>query len=231
MGRRHLQTRPRRATYLALLGATVMGIGLAIPFLVTSPAPAAQQAPESAEPTSPREPAETPSARGSESDFDAVTGPSCSEDENRRLRVATAPGAGGWQRSRSEVGPGEGCGDGFLYVDPGYASANTVEWLFTFSSAATRSCRIDVFVPQSPHASAEVWYDVADRFENVMEGIGAFTVDQYATRGTWVSAASVVVETRTLMIHLEGEGQDLTPDRTGVTAGPIALSCSRSAPQ
>jgi hypothetical protein len=221
MGKRRLRTRPRRATYLALLGAAVVSIGLTVPFLVTSPAPAAQEAPQ---------PADKLTARASDPDFDAVTGPSCSEDETRRLRVSTAPGAAGWQRGRSEVGPGEGCGDGFLYVDPGYASTNTVEWLFTFSSAATRSCRIDVFVPQSPHASAEVWYDVADRFENVMEGLGAFTVDQYATRGTWVSAASVVVETKTLMIHLEGEGQDLTPDRPGVTAGPIALSCTRSGP-
>lgn len=216
MSKRHRRKTKRRPTYVVLLGASLLSIALAVPLL-------ADGDPEATSPEPP-EP-----VNGSLLDFNAVAGPSCPEDETRRVRFSSAPGAAGWQRGNSGNGPKSGCGNGFLYVDPGYAAENVVQWLFTFGSPATRSCRIDVFVPDSPHASAEVWYDVGDRFENTGDGITSFTVDQLVNRGRWVRATSVLVETATLLVHLDGGGQDLTPDRTALAAGAVGVSCTRPA--
>jgi translation initiation factor IF-2 len=114
---------------------------------------------------------------------------------------------------------GDGCANRFLYAAPD--DPNYLQWLFTFDAPAARTCRIDVFVPDSSLASTKAWYGVADRFDNVRYRIGGFTVDQKANRGRWVQAATVPVDTRSLLVHVDGD-QGLT----GVTAGPLRVSCT-----
>jgi hypothetical protein len=121
---------------------------------------------------------------------------------------------------------GDDCGDRFLYSPPD--DANYLQWLFTFDAPAMRTCRIEVFVPNSPLAAARVWYGVADRFDNVDYRVGGFTVDQKANRGRWAKAGTVAVDTGALLVNVDGD-----QGTAGVTAAPLRVTCTRgrSAPR
>jgi hypothetical protein len=146
-------------------------------------------------------------------DFRAVAGPACPVNSTRDVRVSA-----GWQVVPGDSWTGDGCGDRFLYSSPD--DPNYVQWRFAFEAAGERRCRISVFVPDSPLASAKVWYGVADRFEDDGYRVGGFTVDQKAGRGRWVSAGTVFVGTAALLVNVEGD-QGLT----GVTAGALRVAC------
>jgi hypothetical protein len=164
----------------------------------------------------PRGPSSTPPV-GKAGGFRAVAGPACPVGAAQRTRVSS-----GWQVVPGDSWTGDGCGDRFLYSPPG--DPNYLQWLFTFEAAAARTCRIEVFVPDSPLASARVWYGVADRFENVDYRVGGFTVDQRAGRGRWVKAATVAVGTGVLLVNVDGD-----QGTAGVTGGPLRVTCAGSA--
>jgi hypothetical protein len=113
---------------------------------------------------------------------------------------------------------GDGCGDRFLYTSPD--ESNYFQWLFTFDAAAARTCRIEVFVPDSPLAYATVWYGIGDRFDNNDYRVGGFTLDQKANRGKWATATTIPVSSATLLVNVDGDG-----GQTGVAAGPLRISC------
>jgi hypothetical protein len=96
-----------------------------------------------------------------------------------------------------------------------------------FNGAASRRCLVEVYVPDSPNASATVRYDLADRLENIETNIGRFSIDQSANRGKWLNAATVTVDTDLLMVQIGGNGQGLRPGRDSIAAGPLRLTCSR----
>jgi len=184
----------------------------------SSPAPEA--APDSGATTgaSPSSSRPSPTPRSSKptsagSAFTAVAGPACPVDGTRGTRISN-----GWQVIPGDSWTGDGCGDRFLYTAPD--EPNYLQWLFTFDAPADRTCRIEVFVPDSPLASATVWYGVGDRFDNADYRVGGFTLDQKANRGRWARAAAIPVGTNTLMINVNGDD-----GRTGVAAGPLRVSC------
>ena len=140
-----------------------------------------------------------------------MAGPACPVDAARQVRIS-----GGW-----EIVPGgswteDGCGDRFLYSAPN--DPNYLRWLFTFDGA--RSCRVAVFVPDSPLASDVVWYGLGDRFDNADYRIGGFSVNQKNHRGEWVEGASVPVGDGTLLVNVRGN-----QNRTGVTAAAVRVAC------
>jgi hypothetical protein len=114
---------------------------------------------------------------------------------------------------------GDGCGNRFLYTSPD--EPNYLRWQFTFDAPAARTCRIEVFVPDSPLASATVWYGIGDRFDNSEYRIGGFTLDQKANRGQWATATTIPVGTNALMVNVNGDD-----GLTGVAAGPLRVSCA-----
>jgi hypothetical protein len=178
----------------------------------TSPNPTTSAPTTSARPTSSRPPSGRPttSARPTSPGnapvaFRAVAGPACPVDASRWTSLSAD-----WEVVPGDSWTGDGCGDRFLYSSAD--SSNYVQWHFMFSAEAARTCRIEVFVPDSPLALAKVRYDVADR---------GFTVDQKANRGRWARAVNVPVATTALTVRLDGD-QGLT----GVTAGPVRVTCT-----
>jgi hypothetical protein len=198
MGGQWLDPR-RRATFLVLSGAALVSVALTVGVLAQGPAASA-----------PKPVGATPSA-GS---FDAVAGPSCPVNGTRGTRSSNGwrvvPG-GGWT--------GAGCGDRFLYTPPG--EPNYLRWLFMFDAPATRTCRIEVFVPNSPLASATVWYGIGDRVDNVGYRVGGFSLDQGANRGRWAEATTIPADTVALTVTVTGDDGP-----TGVVAGPLRVSCT-----
>lgn len=241
--------RGRRGTFVVLLGAGLAAVTLTVGVITQGAMPVAASAPEpvtpisttpvgdtpSVEPTStlPTSPDSSatpttssptptatsrptstrPSAPPEEPPFRAIAGPACPVTGSRSVQVSP-----GWQVVPGNSWTGDGCGNRFLYSAPD--DPNYVQWRFAFDAPADRSCRITVFVPDSPLASAKIWYGVADRFENASYRVGGFTVDQEAGRGRWVDAGIVSVGTGVLLVNVDGE-QGLT----GVTAGPLRVSC------
>jgi hypothetical protein len=110
----------------------------------------------------------------------------------------------------------DGCGDRVLHSAP--RDQNYIQYRFTL--AGPRTCRVAVFVPDSPLASDVVWYGVGDRFDNPDHRVGGFSVDQKAGRGEWVDGATVPVGDGMLVVTVEGD-----QNRTGVAAGPVRVSC------
>lgn len=239
----------RRGTFLVLLGAFLVSVALTVGVAVRGPAPMAVSAPEPVVPSSdtptgdaptatPTTPDEWPTADPDEptssvpsattpplstapterdqpaASFRAVAGPACPVNASRNVRISA-----GWQVVPGDSWTGDGCGDRFLYSAPD--DENFLQWRFTFTEPATRTCRIAVFVPDSGLAGARVWYGIADQFENVDHRVGGFSVDQKAGRGQWVNAATIPNDTGTLLVNLNGD-QGLT----GVTAGPLRVSCA-----
>jgi hypothetical protein len=184
----------------------------------SSPAPEAAPDPEvtTEAPMSSSRPSPTPRSpkpTSAGSAFTAVAGPACPVDGTRGTRISN-----GWQVIPGDSWTGDGCGDRFLYTAPD--EPNYLQWLFTFDAPAARTCRIEVFVPDSPLASATVWYGVGDRLDNADYRVGGFTLDQKANRGRWARAAAIPVGTNTLMINVNGDD-----GRTGVAAGPLRVTC------
>lgn len=186
----------RRSTLLVLLGAALVSVALTTGAAVRGPTSSAGSVPAP--------PAET---------FQAVAGPACPVDGTRDVRIST-----GWRVVPGSSWTGDGCGDRFLYSAP--ADANSLRWLFTFDGSGAVDCRVSVFVPDSPLSSDLVWYGIGDQLDNVERRIGGFTVDQKASRGSWVDGATVPVGTGALMVNVDGQ-QNLT----GVTAAPLKVSC------
>lgn len=234
----------RRSTFLVLLGAALVSVALTVGVAVRTPAPpAAVSVPEpvtpsapSTSPTGPSQPAEDQTgdrprdqprdagSRGERSTvsppapptepgatFQAVAGPACPVDAGRNVRIS-----GGWEIVPGDSWTQDGCGNRFLYSAPD--DPNYLQWRFTLDRP--RSCRVAVFVPDSPLASDVVWYGIGDRFDNADYRIGGFSVDQEANRGEWVGGATVPVSDGMLVVNVEG-GQN----RTGVTAAPLRVSC------
>jgi hypothetical protein len=135
-------------------------------------------------------------------------------DPSRGTRLS-----GGWEVIPGNSWSGDGCANRFLYSAPD--NQNYLQWVFMFTTPAARTCRIEVFVPDSPLASTKTWYGIADRLDNMEYRIGGFTIDQKTNRGHWTRAATVPVDTTTLLINVDGD-QGLT----GVTAGPLRVSCT-----
>lgn len=189
--------RLRRSIFLVLLGAALASAALTVGLAVRTPAPMAAGA--AATPTTPA------------TTFQAVAGPACPVDTRRTVRISAA-----WQVVPGGSWTGDGCGDRFLYSAPD--DANYLRWQFTLDGPAT--CRVAVFVPDSPLSSGTVWYGVGDRLDDAGHRIGGFTVDQKANRGTWVDGASVPVRGGTLLVTVDGN-----QNRTGVTAAPLRVSC------
>jgi hypothetical protein len=158
--------------------------------------------------------ARKPTATGPATAFDAVAGPACPVDGTRGTRISN-----GWQVVPGGSWTGNGCGDRFLYTPPD--EPNYLQWLFTFDAPGARTCRIEVFVPDSPLASATVWYGVGDRVDNADYRVGGFTLDQKANRGRWAMAATIPVGTNTLLVNVDGDA-----GMTGVAAGPLRASCA-----
>ena len=206
----------RRGTLLVLLGAGLAAVTLTVGVVAQGAMSVAVGAPEPVTPTS-TTPTQ-PSAPPDEAAFWAIAGPACPVTGSRSVQVSP-----GWQVVAGNSWTGDGCGDRFLYSAPD--DPNHVQWRFAFDTPADRSCRITVFVPDSPLASAKVWYGVADRFENASYRVGGFTVDQKAGRGGWVDAGTVSVGTGALLVNVNGE-----QGPTGVTAGPLRVSCSVTEP-
>ena len=241
--------RGRRGTFLVLLGAGLAAVTLTVGVVTQGAMPVAASAPEpvapisttpvgdtpSREPTSTlptppdssatpttsssptpsatSRPMSTPSAPPEEPAFRAIAGPACPVTDSRSVQVSP-----GWQVVPGNSWTGDGCGNRFLYSAPD--DPNYVQWRFAFDTPAERDFRITVFVPDSPLAKAQVWYGVADRFENASYRVGGFTVDQEAGRGRWVNAGNISVGTGALLINVNG-AQGLT----GVTAGPVRVAC------
>lgn len=217
MGRQWLDP-GRRATFLVLLGAAMVSVALTIGVLTQGPAASAPlSAPEPVGPMG-----GTPSATHSSSAgptsagpaVNAVAGPACPADGSRGTRSSN-----GWQVVPGDSWTGDGCGDRFLYTSPD--EPNYLRWQFTFDAPAARTCRIEVFVPDSPLASATVWYGIGDRLDNAEYRIGGFTLDQKANRGEWATAATIPVVTNALMVNVNGDD-----GLTGVAAGPLRVSCT-----
>jgi len=241
--------RGRRGTFLVLLGAGLAAVTLTVGVVTQGAMPVAASVPEpvapasttptsdtppdvpasplptspdsSATPTTSSSPTPTitsrptstrPSAPPGEPPFRAIAGPACPVTDSRSVQVSP-----GWQVVPGNSWTGDGCGNRFLYSAPD--DPNYVQWRFAFDTPADRSCRITVFVPDSPLASAKIWYGVADRFENASYRVGGFTVDQEAGRGRWVDAGIVSVDTGVLLVNVNGE-QELT----GVSAGLLGVS-------
>jgi hypothetical protein len=183
----------------------------ATPTTSSRPAPSTTSPPTS--PSTSRPTPKRPPAPAGEPTFRAVAGPACPTTSSRSVRVSP-----GCQVVPGDSWTGDGCGDRFLYSAPD--DPNYVQWRFTFDAPADRSCRIAVFVPDSPLAGASVWYGVADRFENAGYRVGGFTVDQDAGRGRWTDGGTVSVSTGTLLVNVNGDQEP-----TGVTAGPLRVSC------
>lgn len=160
-----------------------------------------------------RGPASSSTPAPSAGTFQSVAGPACPVDGTRNVHIST-----GWKVVPGDSWTGDGCGDRFLYSEPD--DANYFQWLFTFDGEGDYSCRVSVFVPDSPLASDFVWYGIGDRVDNVDYRIGGFTVDQKANRGSWVDGATVPVGNGALMVNVDGE-QNLT----GVAAAPLKVSC------
>jgi hypothetical protein len=197
-----------RATFLVLLGAALVSVALTIGVLSQGPAASARQAAPEPVGSTPR------AATGSYGTFKGVAGPACPVDGTRGTRSSN-----GWQVVPGDSWTGDGCGDRFLYTTPD--EPNYLQWQFTFDAPAARTCEIEVFVPDSPLASATVWYGVGDRLDNAEYRIGGFALDQKADRGQWARAATIPVGTSTLMINVNGDD-----GLTGVAAGPLRVSCA-----
>jgi hypothetical protein len=196
-----------RATFLVLLGAALVSVALTIGVLSRGPAASAPQAAPEPVGSTPR------AATGAYGTFKGIAGPACPVDGTRGTRSSN-----GWQVVPGDSWTGDGCGDRFLYTTPD--EPNYLRWQFTFDAPAARTCEIEVFVPDSPLASATVWYGVGDRLDNAEYRIGGFTLDQKANRGQWARAATIRVDTFTLMINVNGDD-----GLTGVAAGPLRVSC------
>jgi len=185
----------RRSTFLVLLGAAMASVALTVGGAVRTPAPTAASA------------AVAPAAPT----FQAVAGPACPVDAGRTVRISA-----GWQVVAGHSWTGDGCGDRFLYSSPD--DANYLRWQFTLDAQAT--CRVAVFVPDSPLSSGTVWYGLGDRLDNADHRIGGFTVDQRANRGRWVDGASIRVRDGALLVDVDAD-QNLT----GVAAAPVRVTC------
>jgi hypothetical protein len=194
----------RRSTFLVLLGAAGVSVALTIGVAVRSPAPIAASVPEPVTPST--RPTTAPVAR-----IQAVAGPACPVDATRNVRISA-----GWAIVSGDSWTEDGCGDRFLYSAPD--DANYLQWRFTVEGAG--SCRVEVFVPDSPLASDVVWYGIGDRLDNAGYRVGGFAVDQEANRGEWVDGATVPVGNGMLMVTVEGD-----QNRTGVTAAPARVNC------
>jgi hypothetical protein len=151
-------------------------------------------------------------APGPPPEFMATAGPGCRRDFVRQVHMSAAPG---WNEGRAGSFAGDGCDDRFLYSE---GSENYFQWRFGLSEPATRRCAFEVFIPDSPFASAWVRYDVADSFEDADHRIGQFQIDQRANRGTWVVAPAVVLTTADVLVQIGSPA----------VAGPLRVSCSRS---
>lgn len=146
-------------------------------------------------------------------EFQATAGPGCRRDFNRQVHMSSMPG---WNEGRDGSFADAGCDNRFLYSA---VPENYFQWRFGLTEPATRRCVFEVFIPDSPFASASVRYDVADSFEDAQHRIGQFAIDQRANRGTWVPAGVVIVLTTADVLVQIG---------SPAVAGPVRISCSRS---
>jgi hypothetical protein len=173
----------------------------------------------------------TPSTPPTE--FKAVAGPACPMDFTKQVHISSAPGDDGWQEVRGGSYTGDDCDNRYVYsaliYDPWADShpENYFQWRFSLNGPAPRRCLVEVYIPDSANASAPVWYDVADRFENIEVNIAQFMIDQAASRGKWVIGASITVNTAQVLIQIGGDGEGLPPGRNSIAAAPLRLTCSR----
>jgi hypothetical protein len=184
--------------------------------------------------SAPRSSPQGANAPAAQPEYRAVAGPGCPMNFTRQIDISSADGNDGWREARGGSWTGDSCDNRFLYskIDPDAAQSespeNYFQWRYMFDGAATRRCLIEVYVPDSANASARLFYDVADRFENVETNIGQFVIDQFTSRGGWVNAATVTVGTANLMIKIGDDGEGWPPGRDAVAAGPVRLTCARS---
>jgi hypothetical protein len=223
----------RRGTLLVLVGAGLASVALTVGVAVRAPAPVAASARATSAPTGTSQAGDDPGQQGGEApphddagqpvstssspvpvvNFNAVAGPACPVDAAKNVRISA-----GWEVVPGDSWTGDGCGDRFLYSAPD--DPNFVQWRFMLAGEAMRTCRVAIFVPDSPLASDKVWYGVADRFENPDYRVGGFTLDQKANRGKWVNGAAVRVRGAALMVNVEGR-----QNMTGVAAAAVRVTC------
>jgi hypothetical protein len=212
--------------------------GTAQPGPSAAPGPPASSRPDTptsaqsrATASSPPRPAAAPAPSGPPPEYRAVAGPGCPMDFTRQTNVfdpdgwLEVQGGGSWT--------GDGCTDRFLYSaltsDPTDQedTQSYFQWRFLLNGPAARQCQVEVYVPDSPNASAPIWYDITDRFDNVEANVGRFMVDQAASQGSWQSAAMITVDTDSVLVQIGGDGRDLPPGHDSIAAGPVRLTCYR----
>ncbi|MEV0616409.1 hypothetical protein AB0I81_24045 [Nonomuraea sp. NPDC050404] len=233
--------RRRRVTlWLGLVSIGLIGLvtagafGKDLPFRSTSatqPGPTGTQEPRTGGQPSPTDTQGTATPQKKPA-FTAVAGPDCPRDTGRTVRVSGVPGEDGWQDADASGWKGDGCGDGFLTskltYDPQSAEhpQNTFQWRFTTGLRGHRQCFLEMYVPRSPLAGQRVWYTVSDGFEYDARAVAAFTLDQRARQGTWVSAPfPVPVASGMVMVEIKDTGLGNTSGGRPMAAAPIRLSC------
>ncbi|GAB3158373.1 hypothetical protein GCM10027290_61470 [Micromonospora sonneratiae] len=145
--------------------------------------------------------------------FTAVAGPGCAETAKSGAFAAFTAGSravtisGGWK--------GTGCSDGVFWSVPmsgeaGRDDAGTsVTWWFNTGTSAQGSCGVWLYIPRSDREA-----DVAGKptFYQVTRGRGdatvidTFTIDQTATRGTWVKAGSFPLQRGQIGVKMLNRG-------------------------
>lgn len=202
--------RPTSSSSAGTSSPTSASPASATPSQQAGEAPAGDGRPTGDAPASTSSPPAAPVAN-----FKAVAGPACPVDTMKNVRISS-----GWEVVPGDSWTGDGCGNRFLYSAPD--DPNFVQWRFTLDGETMRTCRVAIFVPDSPLASDKVWYGIADRFEDPDYRVGGFTVDQKANRGKWVNGAAVRVHTGALMVNVEGR-----QNTTGVAAAAARVNCRK----
>jgi len=185
------------------------------------------------------DPSGTPSASQPAPGYTVVTGPGCPQSRTASFHVYGWFGSGltGFDTVRSGGWTGQGCDGGYLAM-PMSGSHTTDDpqnyGLWTFLTGGSRSCQVSVYVPGARSVvqagGNPAHYQVFDAATAKGAQAGSFNVEQFASRGRWVSAGSFAVRSGYLTIKGDSRGQDWsgnTKTYAHIALDAVRLTCGK----
>ena len=87
-----------------------------------------------------------------------------------------------------------------------YETEDYIVWWFETSPVVTGTCVVDVYIPNEAHAAGKpaLYKILGGRTSSTV--ITSFTIDQTATRGSWVRAKTVAITGGGISVHLTNRG-------------------------
>ncbi len=163
--------------------------------------------------------------------FVTSAGPSCTQSGARTTNAYDSSGGDGWHSASATMWTGDGCGGTFLWTRLANVSGDADQWQedldYYFNTGLSNGgrCMISVYVPDTPYANGIAHYWVtAEGPPNPSYGnrIAAFTIDQAANRGRWITAGTYGFGGKRVTVELDDNGPGANATIVG---SDVNISC------